>query len=292
MGGGDVLLDASAEVCAAHARHHHVAHHDVGHLAFRQHGSLNAVPGRDDLIIYTSQLAHEEETEVVVVLHHEDTLILFPSRLRSRSVGWSALVGCFFLLRLRLWLQVSGEVYDEARPLPQLAFQRNGAPVQLDILLYHVQSDARACLLRPRILFRPIEPLEHVALRLGGDAAPRVCHCDASVASAVCQVFFQGDAYAAPGLRKLEGVGEEVGQYLSHLVAVEVHEEAARPVFEGEADALLLRQRCELHRGVPDELVQIAAGQFQPFTVHLHLAEVEQLVYQLQQVAGTLAHVA
>jgi hypothetical protein len=96
--------------------------------------------------------------------------------------------------------------------------------------------------------------------------------------------------YHSTCLRKLESIREQVGQYLAQLIPIEIHKESTGLVLKLQGDAFLLRKGAKLHGGILDKLIQIATRQTESFSIHLHLAEVEQLVDELQQVARILAH--
>ena len=123
------------------------------------------------------------------------------------------------------------------------------------------------------------------------NAAARIFHHDMSASSAIQDAFLQTNVHLAASLRKLEGIGEKIGQYLAYLILVEIHKQALGLVFERQTDVLLLSQRHELHRGILDKLIQISTLQVQSLSIHLHLSEVEKLVYQLQQIARIPAYI-
>ena len=162
--------------------------------------------------------------------------------------------------------------------------------MQLHILIHHVQSDARTHLRGSLLLLRTIETLEDMGLFLLGDTAACILHDDTGIATAIDETLAQFYFYHSTWLRKLESIGEQVGQYLAQLISVEIHKEPTGLVLKLQGDVFLLRKGAKLHGGILDKFIQIATCQIQSFSIHLHLAEVEQLVDELQQVARILAH--
>ena len=297
MRGLYVLLDAAAHIRAVHPWHHHITHDDVRIFSFSHHRAFYSIFRRQHLIIYTAQFLGEEVREVFIILHHQHSLLYLPESLYPHgtihhiSHHWRCDAVLLRSLLLHFTLQVGRNIHDKTGTLTLLAFQRNLTFVQLDVFIYHIQSDTRTYLLRARILLRAIESLEHMRLVFLRNAAARIFHYDMGASSAIQDAFLQTNTHTAPCLRKLEGIGEKIGQYLAHLILVEIHKQSLGLVFERQADVLLLSQRHELHRGILDKLIQISTRQVQSFSIHLHLAEVEKLVYQLQQVARIPAYI-
>ena len=123
------------------------------------------------------------------------------------------------------------------------------------------------------------------------NATARILYYDMSIFPAILDTLLQTDTYHSTCLRKLQGIGEQIGQYLAQLILVEIHKQAFGLVVEIQTDILLLGKWHKLHRGILHKLVQTSTLQVQAFAVHLHLPEIEKLVHQLQQVACIPAHI-
>ena len=162
--------------------------------------------------------------------------------------------------------------------------------MQLDILIHHIESDARAYLCGSLLLLGTIETLEDMGLFFLGDTAACILYDDTGITTTIDEALAQFYFYHSTSLRKLESIGEQVGQYLTQLIPVEIHKESTGLILKLQGDIFLFRKGAKLHGGILDKLIQIATCQIQSFSIHLHLAEIEQLVDELQQVARILAH--
>ena len=181
------------------------------------------------------------------------------------------------------------EADPELRTLARNTFQANFTAHQLDQLLGNGQAQAAAASLASQRVVGLAEGAEQLLLVLFGHPDTAVLHADAQLRTVVMQVFEHGANHDVTVLGELDGIADQVAEYLAQ--AQRVAEQVQRSVAVDQADQfqmLGMRVGGKYGETVLDQIAQVERAVIEDQPSGFDLRDVEDAVDDRQQVVGRL----
>ena len=229
-------------VGAAHLRHHHVGHDEIGRLLHREVESRAAVGSRLHHVV-APERGGDIAAHIGVVFDDEDGGTLRRRRRRRRLHGRGdnrRQVRCMRGHgRTRLFCEGVGSNRDPVRrqsrqidheggaAAARIA-QGNPAAVQLDEVLDDRETQTSPLEAARRGLFDLKKALEYGVAELGRDARPGIPHDDADPAGVAARACGKPAGDLTAGRRELERVRQQVQHHPDNLVGIELGLERRR----------------------------------------------------------------
>ena len=176
---------------------------------------------------------------------------------------------------------------EEGAALVVAVVGTDGAVVHVDNHLAEVQADARAVDMQAAGVATLIEAVEDVLQVVAVEPHAVVGHLECGLLAVGGQADVDGSAVVAV----LEGVGEQVGNDLVELAAVDPHGQLVETlVGEGEADVALLGVVLEHLVDALYEADEVGLFAMQLHLLLVYLADVENLVHQVEDAGGVVLY--
>ena len=289
VAGSCILADAAAQLGTVHARHHPVAD-DEAHLVVSQLvESFQSVVGRNHGVLLLEVPGQIVEHVLVVVDEKENTLAV-----EGRGLGLMGLIGLIGLMGLIGPIGLIGLIgpiglisligllhrqhHHKLAALAHLALYGNGAAVLADDIADNAQANARAGL----VIGSLIERAEDALAVFGGYAHAIVLNLNAEAVAARLLIAAHADA----ALGVLVGIGQQVAHHLGDGLSIDDGREVLVGIVDGELPPILGKRRGKALADVVHQLTDVVYTEAHGHLLLLHLAEVQQLVDQLQQTVG------
>ncbi len=236
-----IRLDGAAHGVAIHFRHHDVANYHIGHGFAGPGKSHNAVFGFDYPVL-GNKVPPYKVSHILVVIHHQDSrqisLLLKVEHFRSLKAGqiinrrlgrstrrthWRGLRGQHPFIEMGFPL---AKPYEKRRSPTDNTLNRDLPPMDFDELLGQAKTDSGTRPTDIRHLIHLIKTVENVGKVFPGYAGPIIRDLDDHLIPG----WIIGDTqeYGSTFRGKLQGVGQEIGDYLLHSIRIEPKRQGAR----------------------------------------------------------------
>ena len=276
-------LDVFAQFIAVHLGHHDVAHDQIAVVVGEDAERYFAVGGRQHLVAGADDLG-DDRPQIIVILHDQYLAgsRLFGGEGRGGDLRIPAAVRPGIRAVRRAGRDSRGierNLHGEHSPAP-LAVGAHDASAVLDRKqASQRQPDTGSALAVARL----VEGVENTLHIFGNDALPVVGNRDAKT------IIPGGESHAAFASSVFQRIGQQIVHDLRDGVAVNLRHHAGLDV-PFEADAADLRGRTETHAQFIHQFRNVARLHRRRVIRLFGLAQIEQLVDHLQQIARVLFH--